>query len=169
MRQKHVKYKCFSVLCLVFFEQFTDCHSVIFSGTMPLPPPTFPPPPPPPIEDIPNRGGLTTQQQQQQHIQQQHHRQFQFGPQIRGNYSEVENLRRNFSDHDSVRRQYSEPECTCRSNLCSDGDLQEFEPHYLVQTPTGNVLIPQSQGNVSLVCLWGCDVVFCLACRLFCL
>ena len=120
---------------------------------MPLPPPTFPPPPPPPpIEDIPNRGGLTAQQQQQQqqqHIQQQlQQRQFQFGPQVRGHYSDVDNLvHRNFSEHENVRRQYSEPACTCRSNPCSDVDLTEFEPHYLVQTPTGNVLIPQSQGK----------------------
>ena len=129
---------------------------------MPLPPPSAPPPPPPPIEDIPQRGpGIPTPQQlqqQQQHIlkqqqflQQQRH--LQFGPQIRGNYSDVDNLRRgNYSDHDNVRRQYSDPEsCVCRgSNFHSDGDNSDFEPHYIVQTPTGNVFVPQSQG---LYCL----------------
>ena len=30
---------------------------------------------------------------------------------------------------------------------CSNVDLTEFESHYLVQTPTGNLLIPQSQGK----------------------
>ena len=132
--------------CFQNINIFIEILSFV-SGTMPLPPPTFPPPPPPPpIEDIPNRGGLTAQQQQQ-HFQQQHQRQFQFGPQIRGNYSDVEQLRRNYPEHENVRRQYSEPECTCRGNPCSEGDLSEFEPHYLVQTPTGNVLIPQSQGK----------------------
>lgn len=127
---------------------------LIISGTMPLPPPSAPPPPPPPIEDIPQRGITMPTQlcKHQQMLQQQ--RSLQFGPQVRGNYSDVENMRRGLQQSenlDNVRRQYSDSDCVCPHtrgpNHYSDGDACDYEPHILVQTPNGNVFIPQSQGE----------------------
>ena len=133
---------------------------------MPLPPPTEQPPPPPSIKDIPQRAtpqhqikqqSLPTNQQHlickhNQLMQQRHHH---FGPQNRGNYSDVENFTRGHNlEHDNVRRQYSDSE-TCFS--CShgpnhySGDGSDCEPHYSLQTPDGNILIPQSQSKFTLV------------------
>ncbi|XP_053400283.1 teneurin-m-like isoform X5 [Mercenaria mercenaria] len=123
------------------------------TGTMPLPPPSAPPPPPPPIEDIPQRGQTTPQHQQlcKHHQLLQQQRSLQFGPQIRGNYSDVENIRRGLpsDNHEHLRRLHSDSECMCAhtrgANHYSEGDSCEYEPHYLVQTPNGSVFIPQSQ------------------------
>lgn len=127
------------------------------------PPPSAPPPPPPPIADIPQRGtpthtamgpglkhtALTTHQAAQQRA---HGR----GPTLRGNYSDIENLRLaqcQQMDHGNIRRQYSDSETcfshhSCGGNHYSGGDGSEYEPHYLVKTPNGDVFIPQSQGNI---------------------
>ena len=125
-----------------------------FPGTMPLPPPSAPPPPPPPIEDIPQRGQTTPQHQLCKHHQLQQQRSLQFGPQVRGNYSDVENVRRGLpiDNHEHLRRLHSDSDCMCAhtrgTNHYSDGDACEYEPHYLVQTPNGSVFIPQSQGEL---------------------
>ncbi|KAK3582840.1 hypothetical protein CHS0354_039985 [Potamilus streckersoni] len=136
------------------------------SGTLPLPPPSFPPPPPPPIEDIPQRGQNAIALQ----------RQLSFGPSVRGNYSEADCCMRrgqhsdldstcvhrmNYSDETARRGNYSDGSClSCghyahadidiperRQNPYSEGDLSDFEPHYLVQTASGNVFIPPADAQ----------------------
>lgn len=128
---------------------------------MPLSPPSEQPPPPPPIKDIPQRATPQHQLKQQQipsqqqqlickHNQLMQQRQLQFGPQNRGNYSDVENLHRGHNpEHDNIRRQCSDSE-TCfscgRGANHYSGDTSDCEPHYSLQTPEGNnILIPQSQ------------------------
>lgn len=130
---------------------------------MPLPPPSQQPPPPPPIKDIPQRATpqhhmiqqqTPTQQQQLicKHHQLMQQRQLQFGPQNRGNYSDIENLPRvHPPEHENIRRQYSDSETcfSCRGANHYSGDASDSEPHYLLQTPEGNLFIPQSQGKLS--------------------
>ncbi|XP_062616760.1 teneurin-2-like [Saccostrea cucullata] len=122
-----------------------------------LPPCFNPPPPPPPIEDIPHQ--TTVPQRLNRCI----------GPSYRGTYSDADmcQCRGHFVDsntallhnHHSIRGHYSDNENPYhRGHSCSDsehyhqvrpcvysGEESDFEPHYLEQTASGNVFIPDGQ------------------------
>ncbi|XP_061169948.1 teneurin-m-like isoform X4 [Saccostrea echinata] len=122
-----------------------------------LPPCFNPPPPPPPIEDIPHQ---TTVPQRLNRC---------MGPSYRGTYSDADmcQCRGHFVDsntallhnHHNVRGHYSDTENPYhRGHSCSDsehyhqvrpcvysGEESDFEPHYLEQTASGNVFIPDGQ------------------------
>ena len=134
-----------------------------FSATAPgaLPPCFNPPPPPPPIEDIPHQ---TTVPQRLNRC---------MGPAYRGTYSDAEmcHCRGHYMDsntallhnHHSMRGHYSDNENPYhRGHSCSDsehyhqvrqcvysGEESDFEPHYLEQTASGNVLIPGQSISVT--------------------
>ena len=111
-------------------------------------PPCLPnPPPPPPIEDIPQR----QQQQQMCNIP----RQRSFGPSHRGNYSDAEtcvcgttgSIGRHYADTQVAMQQYRghqspNVENANRLRQCDCECESDFEPHYIEQTPSGNVFIP---------------------------
>ena len=119
---------------------FTLSHFLLAAcvpGTMP---PCFAPPPPP-IEDIPH------------HTTAPPGRQRSFGPSNRGNYSDAETClcRGHYADASTAllhgyspnRGHYSDGEQYPQLRHCPcSGDESDFEPHYLEQTPSGNVFIP---------------------------
>ncbi|XP_060065187.1 teneurin-m-like [Ylistrum balloti] len=108
------------------------------AATAPMLPPCLPnPPPPPPIEDIPQRTPVCVARQRS------------FGPSHRGNYSDAETClcsRHYAESHIAAlqhRGHYSDPDNPTRVRQCaySEGE-SDFEPHYLEQTASGNVFIP---------------------------
>lgn len=103
---------------------------LLISGTLPLPPPMLPPPPPPPpIEDIPQRSPPIGQIRRKS-----------FGPSTRGNYAELDGI-------------------AVRHTNYSEGEGSDFEPHYLVQTSSGNVFVPPSE-FIFLLCRCFDDFLF---------
>ncbi|XP_056012581.1 teneurin-m-like isoform X5 [Ostrea edulis] len=123
-----------------------------------LPPCFNPPPPPPPIEDIPHQSSVPQRLNRC------------MGPSYRGNFPDVDSCpcRSHFVDtnaallhnHHNVRGHYSDNENPYHrgGHSCSDsehyhqvrpcvysGEESDFEPHYLEQTSSGNVFIPDGQ------------------------
>ncbi|XP_063415376.1 teneurin-m-like isoform X2 [Mytilus trossulus] len=101
--------------------------------------PYLPPPPPPPIEDIPGRTPIQKQRSLGQGSN-------------RGTYSDAETCvcHRHYGDSYSAhyhRGHYSDMDTSSRLRHCpySEGEVSDFEPHYLEQTPSGNVYIPDGQ------------------------
>ncbi|KAK3100005.1 hypothetical protein FSP39_013415 [Pinctada imbricata] len=103
-------------------------------------PPCFAPPPPP-IEDIPHRTTAPPCRQRS------------FGPSNRGNYSDAETClcRSPYADASTAllhscpphRGHYSDGEQYPQLRHCPySGEESDFEPHYLEQTASGNVYIP---------------------------
>lgn len=114
---------------------FIHFYLLFISATAPAFP-YLPPPPPPPIEDIPGRTPIQKQRSLGQGSN-------------RGTYSDAETCvcHRHYGDSYSAhyhRGHFSDMDTSSRLRHCpySEGEVSDFEPHYLEQTPSGNVYIP---------------------------